>query len=242
MAGINLTVRTRHQEVVDYINSHFHITRRSLTYGDGSVGSNQLRQALAEFMNKTAFKPRIPLKGNDVTILAGVSSVIDSLAFCLCEHGEGILLGRPTYVGFISDMVNRAGVKPVMVGFEKTGVHPMSLEAVKCYEDALIEANNNGVPVRALLLCHPHNPFGTFYNPEVVGAYLSLCSKYNIHFIRYASVIEYWKILTSGSVTRSMRTRSFRIGISLNLQFLFQYSLSTSKNSLIHPWYIVSMA
>ncbi|RFU74715.1 1-aminocyclopropane-1-carboxylate synthase [Trichoderma arundinaceum] len=151
-----------------HINSHFSITKRCLTYGDGSVGSDELRQSIANFMNNTAFRPRRPLELNDVTVLAGVSSIIDSLAFCLCEAGEGILLGRPTYVGFISDLVNRAGVKPVLVGFEGQSrlIDPTSLEAVKYYEDALIQSTHNGTPVRALLLCHPHNPFGLCYEPQ----------------------------------------------------------------------------
>lgn len=122
-----------------------------------------------------------------VTVLSGVSSIIDCLAFSLCEAGEGVLLGRPTYVGFISDLVSRAGVKPVLVDFERRSkaVHPMSLEAVECYEDALIQSVQNGTPVRALLLCHPHNPFGLCYDSRVLEAYLDLCSKHRIHFIRY---------------------------------------------------------
>lgn len=163
-----------------------------LTYGDGSIGSDELRKFVAEFMNQTSFRPKQALKDSDVSILNGVSAVIDCLAFCLCEEGEGILLGRPAYVGFISDIVNRAKVKPVMVSFR--GVDAMSLEAVKCYEDALVESALNGTPVRALLLCHPHNPFGRSYSMEVMVAYLTLCAKHNIHLIWFA------ELLTEGHV------------------------------------------
>ncbi|KAL7948168.1 pyridoxal phosphate-dependent transferase [Trichoderma barbatum] len=177
--------RLMHEEIAAHINSHLSITKKSLTYGDGSVGSHELRSGIASFMNNSAFHPKKPLELKQVTVLAGVSSVIDSLAFCLCEPGEGILLGRPTYVGFISDLVNRAGVKPVLVEFERRSkaIHPTSLEAVKCYEDAMIESIQNGTPVRALLLCHPHNPFGVCYEPRVLEAYLKLCAKYKIHLI-----------------------------------------------------------
>ncbi|RFU26141.1 hypothetical protein B7463_g10197, partial [Scytalidium lignicola] len=172
----------RHREIADYISSNFKIHPKALTYGDGSVGSNELRQNIANFMNAT-FRPKNLLILEHVTVLAGVSSVIDTLAFCVAEKGDGILLGRPTYVGFISDMVNRAEVKPVLVGFQAADVDPTSLEVVKCYEEALIEANTNGTPVKALLFCNPHNPFGRFYPTDVIKAYLQLCSKYNIHFI-----------------------------------------------------------
>ncbi|KAH8812703.1 pyridoxal phosphate-dependent transferase [Xylogone sp. PMI_703] len=174
--------RLMHQEITEHINSTLKIRPKSLTYGDGSVGSDELRSNIAKFMNAT-FRPNHPLVLEHVTVLAGVSSVIDTISFCLAEKGDGILLGRPTYVGFISDMVNRAEVKPVLVSFESSGVDPTSLEAVKCYEDALIEANTNGTPVKALLFCNPHNPFGTLYPTNVIEAYLRLCAKYNIHFI-----------------------------------------------------------
>ncbi|KAL6874452.1 1-aminocyclopropane-1-carboxylate synthase [Trichoderma longibrachiatum] len=177
--------RLMHDEIAAHISSHLSITKRCLTYGDGSVGSDQLRQSIASLMNKTAFRPRKHVEMKHVTVLSGVSSIIDCLAFSLCEAGEAVLLGRPTYVGFISDLVSRAGVKPVLVDFERRSqpVHPMSLEAVECYENALIESTQNGTLVRALLLCHPHNPFGVCYEPRVLEAYLSLCAKHRIHFI-----------------------------------------------------------
>ncbi|KAL7813320.1 1-aminocyclopropane-1-carboxylate synthase [Trichoderma gracile] len=177
--------RLMHDEIAAHIDSHLSIMKRCLTYGDGSVGSDQLRQSIASFLNRTTFRPRKPMEMRHVTVLSGVSSIIDCLAFSLCEAGEGVLLGRPTYVGFITDLASRAGVKPVLVEFERRAksVHPMSLEAVKCYENALIESAQNGTPVRALLLCHPHNPFGLCYETRVLEAYLDMCAKHRIHFI-----------------------------------------------------------
>jgi bifunctional pyridoxal-dependent enzyme with beta-cystathionase and maltose regulon repressor activities len=124
-----------------------------------------------------------PIKMEHVTVLARVSPVIDSVSFCLAEKGDGVLLGRPTYVGFISDLVNRAEVKPVLVDFKDKGIEPTSLAAVKCYEDALIEVTANGTSVKGLLLCNPHNLFGTLYTTDILQEYLMLCAKYHIHFI-----------------------------------------------------------
>lgn len=56
-----------------------------------------------------------------------------------------------------------------------TGVHR--------HEEALLAARKTGVKIRGLLLCNPHNPLGRCYAPDVLEAYLSLCSKYNIHLI-----------------------------------------------------------
>ena len=151
-----------------------------LTYGDGSVGSDRLRESLAHFLNDN-FHPKTTIEKNHVTILAGVSAVIDSLSFCLCEEGDGILIGRPLYYGFMSDFINRAKVKPVLVDFDDED--PLSIEGVECYEKALEQSVVNGTPVRALMFCHPHNPLGQCYPTEVMEGLLKLCGKYSIHFI-----------------------------------------------------------
>lgn len=157
------------------------MTKRMLTYGDGSIGSNDLRKNLAQFMNKH-FRPRTVIELEHVAILNGVSAILDDVCYCLCDEGESLLLGRPLYVGFISDFENRSRVKPTLVTFGETD--PLSLQAVECYERAIKESRDRGVPIRALVLCHPHNPLGVCYDPEVLTAYLRLCAKYNIHLVR----------------------------------------------------------
>lgn len=171
----------RHKEITDHLNANLHVTQRMLTYGDGSVGSNALRSNLAGFLTKH-FHPQTTIQMEHVAILNGVSAIIDDVCFCLCDEGEGVLLGRPLYVGFISDFKNHARVKPVLVAFGD--IDPLSLEAVDCYEKAFLESRAQGVPVRALVLCHPHNPLGICYDPEVLLAYVRLCAKYKIHLVR----------------------------------------------------------
>jgi 1-aminocyclopropane-1-carboxylate synthase len=65
-----------------------------LTYGDGPTGSIALRSAL---------------QWSHVSVMNGVSSVIDALCFCIAEPGDGVLIARPLYVGFLGDFEDRAG-------------------------------------------------------------------------------------------------------------------------------------
>jgi 1-aminocyclopropane-1-carboxylate synthase len=64
-----------------------------------------------------------------------------------------------------------------------------SLAGVERHEEALLKAEQEGVKVKGLLLCSPHNPLGRCYSREVIEAYLVLCQKYKIHFIRYVAII-----------------------------------------------------
>jgi 1-aminocyclopropane-1-carboxylate synthase len=58
-----------------------------------------------------------------------------------------------------------------------------SVDAVAKYEEALLQAQENGIKVRALLLCNPHNPLGKCYPVETLKEMFGFCQKYNIHLI-----------------------------------------------------------
>ena len=79
-----------------------------LTYGDGPAGFIELREALARFINLN-FNPCAPVKLDHVNVIAGIGPIIDELGWCLCDEGEGILIGRPLYAGFVRDLETRAG-------------------------------------------------------------------------------------------------------------------------------------
>lgn len=54
---------------------------------------------------------------------------------------------------------------------------------VEKYEEALIAATRDGIRIRAILLCHPHNPLGQCYPAQTLIKFMQLCSNYNIHLI-----------------------------------------------------------
>jgi aspartate/methionine/tyrosine aminotransferase len=94
-------------EIVDHINQNMQITPWHLTYGHGPAGSIDLRKAVADFVTEV-FKPSMEIGGSHVAICNGAGSAVDNLSFVLAEPGEGILVGRPLYVGFFPDIEARA--------------------------------------------------------------------------------------------------------------------------------------
>ena len=62
-------------------------------------------------------------------------------------------------------------------------INPTSVDAIKQYEAALVEAEREGTHIRAIILASPHNPLGRPYDVAALEGYLKLCSKYNIHLI-----------------------------------------------------------
>ena len=94
-------------EIVQHINTHMNITPLQLTYGHGPAGSIELRGAIASFVSEV-FKPSMAIDERHVAVCNGAGSAVDNLSFCLGEPGDGILVGRPLYVGFFPDIEARA--------------------------------------------------------------------------------------------------------------------------------------
>jgi aspartate/methionine/tyrosine aminotransferase len=171
-----------HNELRDFLNSQKLIDSQAVgfTYGSGPYGSKAIRASIAGFMNHH-FKPFSLLQPDHVMVTNGVSVAIEHCAWGLANPGEGILLGRPYYRAFLPDISMRTGVKVVPVSFGD--VDPCGIDSVAAYEAALLESNAQGVKIRALMLCHPHNPLGRCYSVETLTALLCLCCKYSIHLI-----------------------------------------------------------
>jgi 1-aminocyclopropane-1-carboxylate synthase len=170
-----------HDELLKYINRKLELPAKYLTYNDGGGGSYILRRAMSRFLNRH-LHPATPLEPEQLAITNGVSSAIEHVSWAFADPGEGILLGRPYYGTFILDLSQRPQSKVVPVNFDD--VDPLGPEAVQKYEKALIEfQEKTGKRVKALMLCHPHNPLGRCYPREVIIELMRLCQKYQIHLI-----------------------------------------------------------
>jgi aspartate/methionine/tyrosine aminotransferase len=159
---------------------HMDLNHHAFTYGDGSSGSKRLSNAMAKFLNVN-FHPAIPVTSAHITATNGCSSALEHLSWAIADPGDGFLLGRPFYGTFIPDLSLRTGATVIPVSFGPTD--PLSLDAVKIYEHALIVAGKGGQRIQAIVLCNPHNPLGRCYSQEVLLGLMCLCQKYDIHLI-----------------------------------------------------------
>ncbi|KAK4147332.1 pyridoxal phosphate-dependent transferase [Dichotomopilus funicola] len=179
--AVNLGVAENHlmeAELRDYVTKHVALRSSVVTYQDGPLGSHRLREALARFLSRHLATHR-PLDAAHIMVTNGVSSALEHVAWALADPGEAFLVGRP-YYGEITLRL-RPHVRTVPASFGD--VDPLSLPAVRCYEEALLRAREQGQVVRGLLLCSPHNPLGRCYPREVLVALAALCNKYQLHLV-----------------------------------------------------------
>ncbi|KAK4200973.1 putative 1-aminocyclopropane-1-carboxylate synthase [Triangularia verruculosa] len=178
-----------HTDIVKFVEENTKVDPVSqLTYGNGPRGSPRLKRALAGFLNRK-FSPLEPVIDDDIIVMAGVTPIIDALAWALCNEGEGIIIPQPYYAAFATDIPGRA--RGVIIpatfqdidgykGFDDVFSADMS---VKSLEKALSNAQSKGIKATAVMLVNPHNPLGRCYTPSAIKAIASFCQAHNLHLI-----------------------------------------------------------
>ncbi|TVY80564.1 putative aminotransferase gliI [Lachnellula suecica] len=145
-------------------------TNSALVYA--SRGSPQVHQY---------FSPISPVIPEHITFTAGVTGLNEMVTFNLADEGEGLLLGRRVYGAFYSDMTTRTKSRLVYASFGDTD--QFSVTGVKKYEECLLQARKEGIKIKALVLCNPHNPLGRCYSVDTLKALLAFCGKYDLHLV-----------------------------------------------------------
>jgi aspartate/methionine/tyrosine aminotransferase len=169
-----------HRELAQFIESKIRIPQTAFTYGEGPTGSKRLRIAMSRFLTNR-LHPVAPIKPEHLMITNGVTTGIEHCSWALADPGDGFLLGQPYYRAFLSDIIIRPGVKVIPVAFGE--IDPCGINCVSKYEEAILSSANAGIKVKALMLCHPHNPLGRCYSRETIIALMKLCQKYTIHLV-----------------------------------------------------------
>ncbi|KAI7251974.1 PLP-dependent transferase [Hortaea werneckii] len=171
-------------EVSQYTQDHpVALTPDQLSYGEGPWGTPRLRRAMAHHMNKR-FHPVAPIQPDDLLFANGVSTICELLGFSLASPGDAILMSSPIYQAFAVDFGTKAQVATMHVSFPP-GMDQFSPAAVAEYERVLVASSSQtgGPQIRAILLCHPHNPLGRPYPRETLIEFMKLCEKYQIHLL-----------------------------------------------------------
>jgi aspartate/methionine/tyrosine aminotransferase len=150
-----------YSDLAEFLNTNMLITPDLFGYGAVFPGSSSLRSALLRLYNSDPFNPVVPIEDEHMAFTAGCTVLLDNLFWSLCNEGDGVLLGKPLYGGFVGDMQTRAKVKLVAVSLKD--YDPFSKEAVVRYEEELKKAEKEGVKIRALVLCTPHNPLAQYF-------------------------------------------------------------------------------
>lgn len=191
------------EELLEYFLSkdRLKLTPADLTYADRFTTSTRLLESISALFNeKTPDWPDksespLPLKKvtpDHVAIGSGATGILDELFWNLCDQGDGVLLSAPYYNAFDNDLTNRAKAKVVEVKLplpdaegrvESLESSSFSQSTVAAYEQAYARAASDGIKVKAMILCNPHNPTGTIYPRTTVIELARFAAKHQLHFV-----------------------------------------------------------
>jgi len=143
------------KELSEFLAMHIKITPENF---ECDCSDSALTTGLLKLYNNAPFNPVIPVEKSQMLFAAEYSIIlIEELLSILCDEGEGVLLGRSD-INITKQMNGRWNVKFVNVNLK--GVNPLTLEAVRRYEDRIVQSEQEGTKIRLLYLQNPLVQYG----------------------------------------------------------------------------------
>lgn len=153
------------------------LKQQDLSYSQELGGPPGLLHVSSSFFNRF-FSPQVAILPEHIVTSTGCSSIIETLIFSICNTGDGILLETPMWDGFAVTSMLRNDVRIVPVRYSSRPTNAADL--IQHYSEAMKMAT---CPIRAIIVCNPHNPLGQIYPALWLEALLQFCEAHNIHFI-----------------------------------------------------------
>ncbi|OCK94718.1 aminotransferase GliI, partial [Cenococcum geophilum 1.58] len=153
------------------------LSGQDLSYSEGIGGSPRARERIATIINQH-FNPAISVLASHIVLAAGGSYALEALVEQICDPGDAVMIAAPYWAGLDLSLSihNDAKVVPIHVPLEEF----FQVESVKYYETALEKST---APVKAVLVCNPHNPLGKCYPRETLQSMLEFSRRNNLHYI-----------------------------------------------------------
>jgi aspartate/methionine/tyrosine aminotransferase len=160
------------EETVDFVLKNHSFQAADIHYNDGH-GKYALRDAFATFAKN--FLGIKDINPQAVTVQNGVSAICESLAFCLFNEGDTLLMPAPYYPGFAYDFSMRF----------KVHIETVELKSAKNFKHSFEDFAKriHEVSPKAILLTHPYNPTGESLTSDFYQPLIKLCQQKNIHII-----------------------------------------------------------
>ncbi|KAL3833445.1 hypothetical protein ACJIZ3_008181 [Penstemon smallii] len=142
-------------------------------------GFPEFRNAVARFMEKVRGN-RVRFDPDRIVMSGGATGAQETLAFCLADPGEALLVPTPYYPANDRDLTWRTGIKLLPVICESSNNFKITSSAL---ESAYNKAQESNIKVKGLLLNNPSNPLGTVLDKQTLTESLNFTNNKNIHLI-----------------------------------------------------------
>jgi aspartate/methionine/tyrosine aminotransferase len=163
---------------------------------DDMAGSPDLRSSVAEFASDHVWGRDVD--ADEVIILAGAGSILETLFYAIADPGEAILVPTPSYAGFWADIETRDELHIVEVPTSPDESFALTAERLQAAYDI------SPWPVRAVLITNPSNPTGRIHTDTEIRQAVTWARSVGIHIVMnevYAlSVLGAARFVPSGKI------------------------------------------
>lgn len=160
------------QRIVDYINSSHTFNKNDIHY-NASYGKYELREAFSNFADQYLGVSNID--PDLVCVQTGLTSICESLSFCLFNEGDTLLMPAPYYSGFIHDFSTRFKVNIEFIELTPQNDFKHNIHEFKKRIDQ--------TRPKAILITHPFNPTGESLSDDFNKELIAYCKEKDIHII-----------------------------------------------------------
>jgi len=145
-----------------------------------NYGNNfAFRGSLARFFERSFFHGR-KLSPSNIVVGNGAGSILNMLAYSLCNPGEGVIIPAPYYPGFDLELGALSEAVTIPAYFKSSNNFEIDIDVL---QEALDGAKAKNITVKALLISSPNNPMGVIYSREQLIKLYNWTKQHGIHFI-----------------------------------------------------------
>ncbi len=138
---------------------------------ENSIGSVEFREEWVRFLKQ---RYGVALDKNGIHVTTGASEALMFAFHTCCDDGDEILVPDPTYANYIGfASIGGVALRPVPSYREQN----FSLPHIDVFKESLTKKT------RAVLICNPNNPTGSFYNCHKMKLLLDFCVKQGLFLI-----------------------------------------------------------
>ncbi len=178
--GIGIPIEVEPPETVPSILANRLISVKRLNVYSDFIGETELRK---EFVKQLSQKSgRTDLNLDQFLVTAGAQAAMMSTLMAVIEPGQrdGILLPTPFYLCYEGQIVSAGGI-PITVNMNRsTSINGNWALREMDIEHSLIQAQKEGINVKAIILNDPHNPTGHVHTKKEISGIARLALRHGL--------------------------------------------------------------
>ncbi len=152
----------------NFIEQSFHALEQGYTSYTENAGMIELRREISAYLNRNYYLMYDP--SEQVIVSVGASQAIDLALRAVIDPGDEVIVVEPSFVAYVPT-VKLAGGIPVTIQTKAENAFKLKPEEI---EEAITPKT------KAILLCNPNNPTGTFLLQEELEPLASVIKKHDL--------------------------------------------------------------